>query len=210
MIRVGLIDDHAMVRDALGHILDDSDLVNVVGTASDCASARDLVATAKPDVVVLDYGLPDGSALELIEAWCLLPSPPGIVVLTVHESPHYAVRALEAGALGFVIKASAFDELIQGVRAASAGEMYVSPAIASSVLAQLSKPRKERLGIGALSPRELELLRLLAQGQGILEAATTQNISTSTVSTYRARLLEKLGLRNTAELIRFALENDIQ
>lgn len=209
MIRVALVDDHQMVRDALAQILADSDDVEVVGVAADSTGARELVSSQRPDVVVLDYALADGPSLPLIEEWGREPDAPGVVVLTVHDSPHYAVRALEAGALGFVVKASAFRELLDGVRACRRGEVFVSPSLSSQVMAHLRAPRRERVGLGALSTREFELLRLLATGVGLQEAARVQNISPSTASTYRSRMLEKLGLRTTGELIRFAIEHGI-
>lgn len=209
MIRVALVDDHEMVREALGQILEDSAEVQVVGRAATCAGARALVVETTPDVLVLDYGLPDGSPLALIEQLAADPAAPRVVVLTVHESPHYAVRVLEAGALGFVIKAAAFRELIDGIRAAHRGEIFVSPALAPRVMAQLRRPKRERLGLDSLSNRELELLRLFGQGLGIQDAARIQNVSPSTASTYRTRLLEKLGMTSTADLIRFAIESGL-
>ena len=209
MIRVALVDDHEMVREALGQILEDSEDVQVVGKASDNAGVYQLIADCKPDVLVLDYTLSDGASLGTIEQIAADRGAPAIVVLTVHENPHYAVRVLEAGALGFVIKAAAFRELVEGIRAAHRGDVFVSPALAPAVMGRLSRPRRERVGLDALSNREFELLRLLASGLGLQQAAHAQNISPSTASTYRSRLLEKLGMDSTADLIRFAIENDV-
>ena len=208
MIRVVLIDDHQMVREALGQILEDSGLIRVVGVGSTCARAQTLMVELKPDVLVLDYSLADGSALPLIEDLSARGLGP-ILVLTVHESPHHAIRVLEAGAQGYVIKGAALAELVQGIQAVRRGEVYVSPALAPTVIAGLRRPRRERVGLQALSPREFELLRLLGSGLGLQDAARQLNVSTSTASTYRGRLLEKLELRGTADLIRFALEQGL-
>ena len=118
-----------------------------------------------------------------------------------------AVGSLEAGAAGFLVKASAVEELLEAIERVRSGDIYVTPSISQRVLDHLRRPRTEREGVSALSNREFEVLRTLATGMGIKEAARTLKISVSTASTYRARLMKKLGLESTAELIRFALEN---
>ena len=131
------------------------------------------------------------------------------LVLTVHENIHYAVRVLEAGAHGYVIKSAAVDELVAALHAVHRGETYVSSGIASKVLSYMRQPRRERIGVQALTPREFDFLRMLGAGHGLAACAERMKISTSTASTYRARILRKLNLETTAYLIRFALENDV-
>jgi DNA-binding NarL/FixJ family response regulator len=208
-IRVVLADDHAMVREALAQILEESGCIRVVGQAADGAEAVDLATQARPQVMVLDYSMPrlntPAAITALLRRWPELK----VLVLTVHENIHYAVQVLESGAHGYVVKSAAVAELVEAIRAVSAGEIYVSPRVSQGVLLHLRRRKGDRVGLEALSQREFELLRLLGAGVSLKEAARQLHISTSSASTYRARLLEKLNLHSTAEVIRFALENDI-
>lgn len=208
-VRVLLVDDHEIVRQGVARVLEETPGVRVVGQAGDGAAALALARTERPDVVVLDWSMPGKGAPEVIAE--LSRELPGtrVVVLTVHENIHYAVKALESGALGYVVKAAAVQELVDAVRAAVAGETFISPRISRQILAQLQTPRRERTGLAALSARELELLRLLGSGMGLKDCARHLDLTTSTLSTYRARLMAKLGLETTAALIRFAIENGL-
>ncbi len=208
-INVVLADDHAMVRQALARILEDSGRICVVAQAGGGNQAVDEVRRTKPQVVVLDYSMGDRDAPGVIEQ--LLREQPTIriLVLTVHENLHYAVRVLEAGAHGYMIKSAAVDELVDAIQAVHRGRIYVSPAVSSAVLESLRKPKRERVGVEALSQREFDFLRHLGAGRSLAECSKQMNISTSTASTYRARILEKLNLKTTQELIRFALEHQI-
>lgn len=208
-IRVVLADDHRMVREALAGVLNDHPGIDVVGQAGDGDEAARIIDLEKPDVAVLDYSMPPRDAPPLVESLVQRHASMRILVLTIHESLHYAVRVLEAGADGYVIKSSAASELFEAIRAVDQGEVYVSPRVSHQVLKALRNPRSMRVGLDALSPREFDLLRILGAGMGLGECADRLNISTSTASTYRARLMDKLKLRSTAELIRYALEHDI-
>ncbi|MEX1024561.1 MAG: response regulator transcription factor [Planctomycetota bacterium] len=209
-VRVVLIDDHAMVHQALASVLGESEDIRVIGQGGDVREALELVEGLAPDVLVLDYNLPGGGALAVIEHVQRKELALRILILTVHENPHYAVRVLEAGALGFLVKSAAVEELVTAIRAVDRGELYVSSQVSGAVLAQLRRPRSDRSGALALSDREFELLRLLAGGLGLSEAAERLSVSVSTASTYRARMLKKLGLKTTGELIRYSLENDLE
>jgi DNA-binding NarL/FixJ family response regulator len=198
-----------MVREALAQILEDSGCIRVVGQASDGLQALALAAESEVDVMVLDYSMPKLDAPSAIET--LLRKHPRlkILILTVHENIHYAVKVLESGAHGYVIKSAAVGELVEAIKAVAAGEIYISPKLSQRVIQHLRRPKKDRSGLEALSQREFELLRVLGSGMSLKECARHLNISTSSASTYRTRLMEKLNLRTTAEVIRFALENDI-
>lgn len=209
LIRVTLIDDHAMVRQALAAVLADSEGLEVVGQGEDVPGAVAAVRSGACDVLVLDYNLPGGGALSVIEEVARRKLPVRVLVLTVHESAHYAVRVLEAGASGYMVKSGAVEELCCAIAAVHAGEVYVSPKLSGAVLDSLRRPKRERTGVSALSDREFELLRLLGGGAGLKEAAAALSVSVSAASTYRARLLKKLELNSTADLIRFALENEL-
>jgi len=208
-IRVVLADDHAMVREALAQILEESGSIKVVAQAADGAQVHEAVAKTHPDLLVLDYSMPNFNTPSAIES--LLRRYPGmkILLLTVHENIHYAVKVLESGAHGYVVKSAAVGELVDAIKAVADGEIYISPKVSQRVIHHLRRPKKDRVGLEALSQREFDLLRVLGAGMSLKEAARHLNISTSSASTYRTRLLEKLNLHSTAEVIRFALENDV-
>jgi DNA-binding NarL/FixJ family response regulator len=208
-IRVVLADDHAMVREALARVLEESGTVVVAGQANDGLELLRVVEEESPACVVLDYSMPKLDAPRAIERLVHRHKALKILVLTVHENVHYAVRALEAGAHGYLIKSAAVDELVDAIRAVVRGEVYISPKVAQDVWMQLRRPKRERLGLESLSQREFDVLRVLGTGVSLQECAKQMNLSTSTVSTYRARILEKLNLNSTAEMIRFALENRV-
>lgn len=206
---VVLADDHAMVRESLARVLEDSGSITVKGQASDGIQLLDVVRQERPDCVVLDYSMPKLDAPHAIERLVSEHKQLKILVLTVHENVHYAVRALEAGAHGYMIKSAAVDELVEAINTVSRGNVYISPKVSQDVWAQLRRPKRDRLGLESLSQREFDALRILGAGAGLQECAQQMNVSTSTVSTYRSRILEKLNLSSTAELIRFAIENKV-
>jgi two-component system, NarL family, invasion response regulator UvrY len=208
-IRVVLADDHAMVREALAQILQESGCIDVVGQAANGAQALETTASARPDVMVLDYSMPGTDTGTAIQALLARFPHLKVLVLTVHENIHYAVKALESGAHGYVVKSAAVAELVEAIQAIWAGECYISPKVSQRVIQHLRRPRRERVGLEALSQREFEVLCVLGAGMSLKECCRQLNISTSSASTYRARLMEKLKLQSTAALIRFALENDI-
>lgn len=208
-IRVALADDHAMVREALAQILKDSGFIQVVGQASDGAEALEIAVKTKPDVMVLDYTMPKLNAPAAIESLLRRCPDMKILILTMHESIHYAVKVLESGAHGYVVKSAAGAELVDAIKVVSGGEIYISAKVSQGVLQHLRRPKKDRVGLEALSQREFDLLRVLGAGLSLKECAKHLNISTSSASTYRTRLMEKLNLHSTAEIIRFALENNV-
>ena len=208
-ISVVLADDHAMVRESLARVLEDSGSIRVKGQASDGLQLLEVVRKEQPDCVVLDYSMPKLDAPHTIERLVRENKQLKILVLTVHENVHYAVRSLEAGAHGYMIKSAAVDELVEAINTVSQGSVYISPKVSEDVWSQLRRPKRDRLGLESLSQREFDALRILGGGAGLQECAQQMNVSTSTVSTYRSRILEKLNLSTTAELIRFALENKV-
>jgi len=208
-IRVVLADDHAMVREALSQILQESQGITVVGQTGEALEVRSLVEATRPDVAILDYSMPGLDATSLIEMLRTAFPRLLILVLTVHENIHYAVRALETGAHGYVVKSAALDQLVEAIHAVRAGEVFISPQVSQKVLQHLRLPKSRRGGLDDLSAREFDLLRALGAGMSLTQCARHLNVTTSTASTYRARLMDKLGLTTTAEIIRFAIENDI-
>jgi two-component system invasion response regulator UvrY len=208
-IKVLLADDHAMVREGLCRILEEPDDICVVGQADNGRTAIQLAKQSEPDVVVLDYVMPelDGfGATEQIRGH--LPNTK-VLILTVHDNIQFAVRVLEAGAHGFLLKEEAPAQLIAAVRHVHAGRTPISPKIMEKLMARIRHGKQTKAGIDALSTREFELIRHLGSGKSLRECAKLMCISESTVSTYRSRVLNKLGLNSTGNLIRFALENKL-
>ena len=208
-IRVAIVDDHAMVRQALASVLGDDESLDVIAQGKDPAEAVQIVREESPDVLVLDYNMPGGGALPVLEEIGRTGSTVRTLVLTVQESPHYAIRVIEAGAQGFLVKSSAVEELLDAIGAVRRGEVYITPHMSLEVIDQLRRPNRSRVGINALSTREFEMLRILGAGTSLKEAARDLKISVSTASTYRARIMKKLNLSSTSELIRFAIESGL-
>jgi DNA-binding NarL/FixJ family response regulator len=203
-ISVLLADDHAGVRRSLRLMLDREDDVDVVAEADDLSTVIHKVHCHVPRVLVLDLQMPNGSSLETIRA--LRERIPGteIVVLTMDISPAFAQAALTAGAVGFVLKDRSDVELPAAIRAASHGGEYVSPQIA----ARLEGLRRAINGDG-LSPRETEILRLIALGHTSNEIARRLHLSRRTVETHRSHIHRKLGLKTRAGLVQYALRRDL-
>lgn len=208
-ISVVLADDHAMVRESLARVLESSGEVRVLAQAGNGRELIERVAEHRPDCLVMDFSMPHHDAPEVIVQ--LLKDYPKlrILVLTVHENVHYAVRTLEAGAQGYLIKSAAVDELVEAIRTVHAGDVYISRKISPDVWSQIRRPKRDREGLPSLSKREFDVLRLLGSGVSLQECAQQLDLSNSTVSTYRTRILEKLNLHSTAELIRFAIEQGV-
>ena len=208
-ITVVLADDHAMVRESLARVLDASGEISVMGQAGDGNQLIPVVEECRPECLVMDYSMPAHEPTEVIRT--LLGKFPRlrILLLTVHENVHYAVRTLEAGAHGYLIKSAAVDELVDAIRTIRHGNVYVSKKIAPEVWARLRRPKGERVGLEALSQREFDVLRLIGSGATLQDCARELDISVSTISTYRGRILEKLGLATTSDLVRFAIEQKL-
>jgi two-component system response regulator NreC len=201
-IRVVLADDHALMRRSLRLLLDCEKGIDVIAEAADLASAVRDVHANKPHVLVLDLGMSnaDGSSIDAIGQLRKRAPETQIVVLTMEDGPAFVQNALASGALGFVVKELADSDLPQAVRAAARGEEYISPRAAP----RLDAPRRS-LTDGELTPREVEVLRLIALGHTGVEIAEVLNISPRTIESHRARIHSKLGLATQAELVRYAL-----
>lgn len=208
-ISVVLADDHEMVRESLARVLDACGTITVVGQAG---SGSDLVAAVRanqPDCLVMDYSMPDHDPVSAIKLLLSEFKNLKILLLTVHANVHYAVRTLEAGAHGYLIKSAAVEELVDAISTIRDGNVYISKKISPEVWALLRRPKGQREGVEALSQREFDVLRILGSGASLQECANQLDVSVSSVSTYRSRILEKLNLTNTTELVRFAIENEI-
>lgn len=207
MINVLLADDHSIVRAGLRRIVEESGDMAVVAEASDGREAIRLVREHRPDVAVIDISMPEIGGLEVIHR--LRPEFPGlpILILTMYEEQQYAVRVIEAGAMGYITKKSAPEQLVMAIRKVHGGTRFLTEEAAEYLALHVAKGRVGKSPLDLLSARELQVLRRLALGHTNREIAQAYNISIKTVDTYRLRLLKKLELRNNAELSRFAIQN---
>jgi two-component system response regulator NreC len=205
-LRVALCDDHALVRGGLRRILEEADDMVVVGEAGSAADAERLAKAERPDVFVMDLGLPDANGIEATRRVRAVSPRTAVLVLTVHDDIAYLRRAFEAGAVGYLVKDAADVDLVQAVRTVAGGGQYVHPSLGAALLAP--ETAGARLGGpgGELSEREVDVLRLVALGLTNAEIAEQLFVSVRTVETHRSHIHQKLGIRSRAELVRLARE----
>lgn len=209
MIRVLLADDHSIVREGLRRIVEESGDIEVIAEASDGREAVLAVRREKPDVAVIDISMPVLDGLEVIaQIKSENPDVP-ILVLTMHEEHQYVVRAIETGAMGYITKQSAPEQLVKAIRKVQSGSLFLTDEAAEALALRVAKGRTVQSPLETLSTRELQVLRRLALGNTNREIAEAYHISIKTVDTYRFRLLKKLKLRNNADLSRFAIQNNL-
>jgi DNA-binding NarL/FixJ family response regulator len=202
LISVLIADDHSIVRDGLKRILAATTDLQVAGEAASGDEALALVKANDYDVVMLDMSMPGLSGLDLIKRLKLEKPKLRILVLSMHGESQYAARALKAGAAGYLGKDSAAEALLGALRRIAAGGVHIGEAAAAALLQSGGKPPHE-----ALSDREFEVMRLLVEGLGPTEIGERLHLSVKTVSTHKTRILEKLNVKSTAELVRYALEH---
>jgi DNA-binding NarL/FixJ family response regulator len=208
-IRVLLADDHVMVRDGLAAILRQQDDISVVGTAADGQEALELAKRTRPDVALIDIVMPGLNGIDVttqIQEEC--PSI-RIIIMSVHSDIDYVYRALKAGAQGYVAKTAAAADLIEAVRAAVAGRRFLSPRIAESVLDDYIRARASKSPLEYLSPRERQILQMIAEGRSSTSIGNTLSLSPKTIDTYRSRMMEKLGITELPALIKFAIQHGL-
>lgn len=202
MIRVLVADDHKLVREGLKQILAAAPDLEIAGEAANGDEALALAKANDYDLALLDMSMPGMAGIDLIKRLKIEKPALRLLVLSMHGEQQYAARALKAGASGYLTKDTASEQLLRAIRKVAAGGVHISEAAAASLI--------ERGGAhAALSDREFEVLRMLAGGQGPTEIADLLNLSVKTVSTHKARILQKLGLGSTAELVRYAIENGL-
>jgi DNA-binding NarL/FixJ family response regulator len=208
MIRLVIADDHRMVREGLRRIVEANPDMQIVAEAADGHELREILRGSEADVLLLDISMPGPGFLPLMEE--LRKGHPGLPVLVVsmHAENLWAVQALKAGAAGYLAKTHSAEELAEGIRRVFAGGRYITPAVAETLALHLG-PQGEEPAIQSLSQREFQVFQKLGAGKMVKTVASELGLSSKTVSTYRMRILEKLSLRSTAELIRFAVENDL-
>ncbi|MBI4518915.1 MAG: response regulator transcription factor [Deltaproteobacteria bacterium] len=208
MLKVLVCDDHPIVREGLKQLLGDDPLIGKIGEAASGNEALAKLQAEPWDVFVLDLMLPDRHGLDVLkQAKCYQPDVP-VLVLTMHAEDQYAVRALKAGAAAYLTKESAPEQLREAVHKVVSGGRYVSPSLAEKVLLAWGDQGEAPLH-AVLSDREFEILCLLASGKTVTEIAHTLGVSVKTVSTYRTRMLEKMEMKTTADLIAYAIRGGL-
>jgi DNA-binding NarL/FixJ family response regulator len=209
MIKVLLADDHSIVRAGLRRLIEESGDMLVVAEAADGREALRAVESAPPDVAVIDLSMPGIDGLEVISRLhASFPSLP-LLVLTMHEEAQYVVRAIEAGAMGYITKQAAPEQLVNAIRKVVGGSRFLTDEAAEALALRVARGASGQSVLDTLSMRELQVLRRLAMGATNREIASIYGISIKTVDTYRFRILKKLDLRNNAELSRFAILNHL-
>ncbi len=209
MINVLLADDHGIVREGLRKIIEESGEMSVESEVADGKAAVLKAVEKRPDVAVVDISMPGYDGLEvtkrLVDHYPDLP----VVILTMHDEQQYLIRALEAGAMGYLTKSSAPEQLVRAIQRVYSGKRFLTEEGAEAIALKVAKGAKNKGLIDQLSTRELQVLRKLAMGHTNREIADVYHIGVKTVDTYRHRLLKKLNLRNNAELSRFATNHNL-
>lgn len=208
MIRILVVDDHEVVRAGICRLLEAEADMKVVAESGSGHEAVTLCRQHQPEVVVLDYSLPDLDGLETTRQIVELGVKTRVLILTMHANEEYATRVIRAGAAGFIAKVAPPDELLTAVRKVASGGVYVSPSIMEKMVSRIGQPIPDAPE-SALSNRELQVLIRLGRGLTTREVAGALHLSTSTVETYRSRILEKLNLRNNSDMTRFAIRRGL-
>ena len=201
MIRIALAEDHKIVRWAIREALSAAEDLEIVGEAGTAAEALTMLGDVRPDVLVLDLTLPDGSGIDVLNEMRQLDTGREVLVLTWHTEPSYVARAIAAGAHGYINKSAQPDELLRAIRAVARGERVVPPGVAEMLASGAADPA------GTLTARELQVMEMLARGMTNREIAEHLGISGKTVDTHRGHVLKKLGIRNNSELTSFAVKH---
>ncbi|MEY4750771.1 MAG: hypothetical protein RIQ60_2985 [Pseudomonadota bacterium] len=208
MTRIVLCDDHALIRRGIRDTLSEQPDFDVVGEAGDYGELRSLLRATPCDVLVLDINLPGRSGLDVLHALKEEGSPIKVLIVSMYPEDQYAMRTLRAGAFGYVNKGGDTAQIVAAVRTVAQGRKYVTPEIAQMLVENLTQPEIEAAH-EKLSDRELQTLVMIASGKRLADIAEELKLSPKTVSVYRARVLEKLGLANNAELTVYAIRNGI-
>ncbi|AYH45609.1 response regulator transcription factor [Azoarcus sp. DN11] len=208
-IKVLLADDHAVVRDGLGLVLQSQTDMQVIGVAADGREALHQAVQHEPDVVVMDIAMPVLNGIEATQQIRDRCPDTEVVILSVHSSAEHVFRALRAGALGYVLKESAGAEVIDAVRAVHTGKRYLGTKISDTVIEDYIRQRHTVSPLEDLSPRERQILQLVVEGRTSAEVAEILAISPKSVDTYRSRMMQKLGIGDLPSLVKFAIQHGL-
>jgi two-component system response regulator NreC len=208
-LRVLIADDHGVLRAGLRALLRTEESLQVVDEAADGDTALRLASRLRPDIVLLDLSMPGPGGIEVTRKLKEMLPATHVLILTVHEDETLMREALEAGASGYIIKRAVESELISAIHAVSRGEIYVHPAMTKWLLKEPAPVAPKKRDPAALTPREIEVLRLIVQGHTNSQIAEVLRLSVRTVESHRANLMGKLGLQSRVELVRYAVKNKL-
>jgi DNA-binding NarL/FixJ family response regulator len=210
-IRILLADDHQIVRDGISSLLEKNPEIKVVGKADNGRACVKLASTLKPNVVVLDIGMPDLNGMEATRQITSNTKKTRVLALSVHSDKRFVLGMLGAGASGYLLKDCAFDELTRAISMVAQGQTYLSPAIAGEVVREyvLTRTSSEIPKNSNLTSREIEVIQLLAEGKSAKEIAGLLNLSSKTIETHRSQAMEKLDIHSVAELTKFAIREGL-
>lgn len=208
MIRMIIADDHPIVRAGMKQIISEASDMIVADEASDGHKLLNKIRKENFDVVILDLTMPHMDGLDVLKQLRIEKPKLPVIILSIHPESQYALRVLKAGAAGYVTKTSAPDELINAIRKVCRGGKYISPSIAEKLAFQLDTNFKE-MPHEMLSDREYQVMRMMASGKTVTEIAEKLALSVKTISTYRSRILEKMKMKNSAELMHYAIQNKL-
>lgn len=212
-IRVAIVDDHAMVREGFGALLDAQEDVTVVGNAADGIDVVELVRRTHPDVILMDIRMPKRNGLDAARDVFAMPgTSPRVIMLTTFDSDEYIFAAIRAGASGFLLKDAASEELIRAVRVVADGEALLAPTVTKRLIqdyAASAAPRRDAATLGPLTERELEVMKIIAAGRSNAEIAAELFLAEQTVKTHVSRILSKLGLRDRTQIVVVAFESGL-
>ena len=209
-IRVMIADDHTILREGLRKLLSEEEDINVVGEAADGNEAIRRAEELKPDVILLDLAMPGLNGIATAKRLRNVVGTAKILILTVHQEEEYVYETLRAGASGYVLKDAAAPDLVDAIRKAARGEVYLSPDVSRLVVKEDGQGRGEIKTVSQeLTNREREICKLLAEGHTVPEIATMIGISRKTVDVHKTRLMKKLDIHNRAELVKYAIQNKL-
>ena len=211
-IRLLLVDDHAVVRTGIRMLLDGESDIEIIGEAETASEALNQISKLRPDVILMDLGLPDMSGIDATRSIMQIAPETAVVALTIHEDEEYFFKMLDAGASGYVPKRAAPEELLTAIRVTAQGEVYLYPSLAKLLvkdyLSQSLQPKKQAT-LDGLTPRESEVLTLLADGASNQEIAEQLSISPKTVARHRENIMAKLNLHSRTDLVKYAIRKGI-
>ena len=209
MIRIILVDDHALVREGVSRLLEAQPDMRVIGSFGDGEAAIRSAAKEEPDVGIVDIAMPQASGIDIVRRVREASPDTQLLVLSMHSNPEYIRQALLAGALGYVAKESAGPVLVRAVRAVQAGRRYLDESLGDTALRRYLQAREGRDALGLLSAREREVLRHMVEGRTIAETAQRLGLSPKSIETYRSRLMTKLEIEDLPALVKFAIRYGI-
>ena len=203
-----MVDDHLIVREGLRRIIDDTEGINIIAEASTGKEALDLIWKEKFDLVLLDISMPGKNGLQTLKEIKKHDRKLPVLMLSMHAEEQYAMRAIKAGASGYLTKDSASDQLVKAIKNIYAGRKFISQEVAELLVTDMYH-EEDKMAHEYLSDREFEVFKLIVRGNAAMKIAKNLSISDKTVSTYRSRILKKMDMNSTADLVHYAIENNI-